>query len=224
MRMIGVTTARVQDYLGALERAVRDLPRDRRHEMMRDISGHIEAALAEDSSPAAVERVLASLGSPDEIAAAAYAELPPRRQNMPTRDVVTVILLLVGGLVLPVVGWIIGLVLLWTSNTWGVREKIIGTVLVPGGLLFPLLMGGLAFVATGGGSTQQCVSVAPAPVGGVLQQTTQQCTGGGGGLTTANILAIALLVISILGPIFSAIWLVVTARRSTAYRAAYQAA
>src|SRR5664279_4022049 len=157
MRMIGVTTARVEDYLGALDRALRDLPRDRRKEMMRDIREHIESGLAGDWSTAAVEKVIAALGSPEDIAAAAYAELPPRKQNMSTRDIVTIILLLVGGLVLPVIGWIIGLVLLWTSNTWGVRDKIIGTVLVPVGMLFPLLMGGLAVFVTGSSSTRQCV-------------------------------------------------------------------
>ena len=225
MRMSGVTNARVEEYLGALGRALRDLPRDRREEMMRDITEHIESALAGDSSAAAVEQVIASLGSPADIAAAAYAELPPPRQNVSTRDTVTIILLLVGGVVLPVIGWIIGLVLLWTSATWRVRDKIIGTVLLPGGMLSPLLLGTLAVFATGSSSARECVGVAAVRAGSAAQQAAQDCTGGGGGdPTIGNIVAIALLVAAILGPIVSAIWLAVTARRSTANREAYRAA
>ena len=49
-------------------------------------------------------------------------------------DVGAIILLLVGGLIVPLVGWLIGVVLLWLSNSWNVRDKVIGTVFVPGGL------------------------------------------------------------------------------------------
>jgi hypothetical protein len=66
-------------------------------------------------------------------------------------DVAAVVLLLVGGLIVPVVGWFVGLVLLWVSNAWNVRDKVIGTVFVPGGLGlagFLILLAG----ATGGSS------------------------------------------------------------------------
>ena len=43
-------------------------------------------------------------------------------------------MLLVGGLIVPLVGWLPGVVLLWRSNAWNVRDKVIGTVFVPGGL------------------------------------------------------------------------------------------
>jgi hypothetical protein len=49
-------------------------------------------------------------------------------------DVGAIVLLLVGGLIVPLVGWVIGVVLLWLSNAWTVRDKVIGTVFVPGGL------------------------------------------------------------------------------------------
>ena len=60
-------------------------------------------------------------------------------------DVAAIVLLLVGGLVVPLVGWLVGVVLLWRSNAWNVRDKVIGTVFVPGGLglagFIPLLAG-----------------------------------------------------------------------------------
>jgi hypothetical protein len=37
-----------------------------------------------------------------------------------------------------VVGWVIGVVLLWLSPTWTAREKLIGTFVVPGGLALPI--------------------------------------------------------------------------------------
>src|SRR5215216_3971379 len=49
-------------------------------------------------------------------------------------DVAAIVLLLIGGLILPLVGWLVGIVLLWGSNAWNVRDKVIGTVFVPGGL------------------------------------------------------------------------------------------
>lgn len=53
-------------------------------------------------------------------------------------EVAALWLLLIGGIVLPVVGWIIGVVLLWASELWTRRDKLIGTFVVPGGLLLPL--------------------------------------------------------------------------------------
>ena len=55
-------------------------------------------------------------------------------------EVGALIMLLVGGLVLPVIGWVIGIVLLWTSNVWNVRDKVIGTIFFPGGLGLPVLL------------------------------------------------------------------------------------
>jgi hypothetical protein len=49
-------------------------------------------------------------------------------------DVAAIVLLLIGGLIVPLVGWLVGVVLLWVSNAWNVRDKVIGTVFVPGGL------------------------------------------------------------------------------------------
>ena len=44
------------------------------------------------------------------------------------------VLLELGGLVIPVVGWAIGVVLVWTSRTWSTAQKWAATLVVPGGL------------------------------------------------------------------------------------------
>lgn len=58
-------------------------------------------------------------------------------------DTLTIGLILIGGVVLPVIGWVIGVVRLWRSNTWELREKLLGTLLIPGGLMAPGLLLGL---------------------------------------------------------------------------------
>lgn len=48
--------------------------------------------------------------------------------------------LLVGGVVLPIAGWIVAAVFLWREPRWSRGQKVLGTVCVPGGLLAPLLL------------------------------------------------------------------------------------
>lgn len=60
--------------------------------------------------------------------------------RIPPRDLLAVVGLVVGSLVLPVAGWLVGLVLLWVSPTWTVPEKLVGTAVWPGGLLLPLAL------------------------------------------------------------------------------------
>jgi hypothetical protein len=49
------------------------------------------------------------------------------------REVATLVLLPIGGIVVPVLGWFVGVALLWTSERWSVRDKLLGTLVVPGG-------------------------------------------------------------------------------------------
>ena len=65
---------------------------------------------------------------------------PPADVRLATRDLLTVVALVVGSLVLPGVGWLIGVALLWSSATWRVSEKLVGTLVWPGGLLVPLAL------------------------------------------------------------------------------------
>jgi hypothetical protein len=71
---------------------------------------------------------------------------PPtgRSARQRTYDIVTVALLMVGGLLLPFAGWLIGAGLLWSGPRWSTRDRLLGTLiwpLGPGGLvlLFALL-------------------------------------------------------------------------------------
>lgn len=212
--MPNLTTPTVRDYLHDLNRALRDLPRARRTEIVRDISAHIDAALADpaEQSQGTTATILDHLGTPAEVADAARAELPPLPARMAGRDIATIVLLLIGGIVIPVLGWLIGAVLLWTSTAWRAKDKLIATLFVPGGLLTPLLLLAVP-VSTGGCLTQ--TAVGPVPVhspsaGGLSGRSTavvHTCTTGSGHGAGATVLTIAVLIITVAGPLFSAWWL-----------------
>ena len=65
----------------------------------------------------------------------------------PERDVWAVILVSVGVLALGV-GWLVGIYLLWTSSTWRIADKLLATVVVPGGVVGGLWLAFRAGVRT----------------------------------------------------------------------------
>jgi hypothetical protein len=123
----------VDAYLKRLERELADLPRGRRRELVGEIADHIAEARAAlpHEGEAEIRTLLDQVGDPADIADEARErfEVRPRRRGV--TEIVTLILLLVGGFVF-VVGWFVGLVLLWVSDAWTTREKLVGTLLVPG--------------------------------------------------------------------------------------------
>lgn len=217
--MSNLTKPSAQGYLEELNRALRDLPRGRRREISRDIRAHIDAALADApaQSPAMLATILDHLGTPAEIAEAARAELPPVEPRIAARDVTAIVLLLVGGIVVPLVGWLVGAVLLWTSPAWRAKDKIIATVLVPGGMLAPVLLGGLAVAYTTTASGPVVCGPVPVPLpsgpppGGA--QVAQNCTTSAGPGVGSTILTVVVLIITVGGPLFSTFWLIRHARR-----------
>jgi uncharacterized membrane protein len=204
----------VDRYLKHLDVELDDLPRARRREIVDDISGHITEARAglQAETEADVRNILEGLGDPAEIATDARERFEVSPHPRPARsepgwvEIGALIMLLVGGLVLPVIGWVIGVVLLWTSNAWNTRDKIIGTIFVPGGLGLPILLGTLALSGGGGG----CVEFGE--VGS--QPTLNTCTGQG--TSTTEVLGIVALVALLLAPIVTTAYLAVRMRRASA--------
>lgn len=143
-----VTDELIDEYIDRLETATRTLPPSRRAELVAEIKEHIKITLSqsEDQGEATVRSVLDRLGAPEDIAREAGAGIPsvsqahgettgPRRAG--AFELVTVILLLIGGIVLPVLGWVVGVVMLWASARWTTRDKMIGTLVFPAGLAVP---------------------------------------------------------------------------------------
>jgi uncharacterized membrane protein len=156
----------VAGYLGRLVQAARQLPPDRRAELIDEIADHIEQARAvSEASGPGLRDLLRRLGEPEAIAAAASesagdsagtfaqpasaitgppAVRGPRRQRR--LDVAAVMLTLGSVLLAPVsfvlalLGWAVGLVMLLLSPRWPRRAKVLGAVT---GTLAMLLFGGL---------------------------------------------------------------------------------
>jgi uncharacterized membrane protein len=139
-------------YLEELDAALSGLPAGERQMILGDITDHITSALAEHPAPitsADVDLVLTELGSPqaivDEGIGAGPATPPVVSQRVSFSSsrgyaLMTVLILALGGVVLPFFGWIVGVVFLWISRAWPIPAKIIGTLILPGGVLFILIM------------------------------------------------------------------------------------
>jgi hypothetical protein len=142
----------VADYLKTLDRELRGVPRGRREELKAEIGEHIAEARAglEPGDEAGVREILERLGDPVDIAAAERPAEAPARAGW--REIVALILLPIGGIIVPIIGWVVGAVLLWVSDAWSTRDKLIGTLLFPGGLLIPAALALMAEESSGCGS------------------------------------------------------------------------
>jgi uncharacterized membrane protein len=201
----------VERYLKHLEVELDDLPPDRRREIVDAIAGHIAEARAglEHESEADVRNILEGLGDPADIAADARErfDVQPATSTAPYKpgwmEVGALVLLLVGGLIVPLVGWMVGVVLLWVSNAWNVRDKIIGTLFVPGGLGFAIFLYFASSNLTAGRSCQ------------IDAETGREfnCTETA---SSTDVLAIVLLVALLVVPIITTAYLTYRLRRHPA--------
>jgi hypothetical protein len=114
-------------------------------------------------------------------------------------------LLLVGGVIVPFAGWLVGVVLLWVSEVWTSREKLIGTLVVPGGLLPASLW------VVAGGFSGECSSAIDPRTHEVVSET---CTGGAS--TGAQIFWIAAFAVLVAAPLATTVFLARRLRRDGA--------
>lgn len=196
----------VRDYVDALRREARDLPARRRDELAGEIEQHLADALQADAGEAAVRTELERLGDPADIVAEERGRSPANRTRAGALEYLAILLLLIGGVVVPVFGWLIGAVLLWLSRIWSVRDKLVGTLLLPGGLFGAVA---IFFVS---GSTETCVS-AVVPVGAEpAEPPVVTCTGGAS--TAERTAWIAVFVVLVLVPILTSVYLGRALRRA----------
>jgi hypothetical protein len=184
------------DYLHRLKRAGRRLPRGRLKELTAEIEGHLAEATSPEASEAEVLTALDRLGEPEAIVDAEQPRTLAAEDPRGTQEWAAIFLLLFGGFFVGI-GWLIGLVLLWSSRAWTARDKWIGTLVLPGGLTATIFLA----LILGSSSGQSCYGV---PGG------SPQCTGRTGGGTA--ILPIVFLAMLVLAPIGTAIYLARRAR------------
>jgi len=162
MRSGGQRPPEAESYLRRLRRALRSAPASERQEIVDNVTAHIDAALDSTTCPEAdIGRVLEELGTVDDIVAAAT---PNKKPSSAERDVLALVILELGGVVVPFVGWVIGVVLVWSSRTWSSAEKWVATLIVPGGCLASVV----AWMFLPG--SEACMIGAHAPNGSPLQE------------------------------------------------------
>jgi uncharacterized membrane protein len=194
----------INGYLARLEAEAADLLQTERRELIDGVREHLAEARAAmpDETDADLLNLLDRLGDPAELAAEERERL-----NLPTSEPARVGLLEIGALVLTPLVWPIGVIMLWTSSAWNARDKLIGTLVPPGGLFtsWTIFFIGLEAPAQG------CSS---GTVNGHHLATT--CSGGVNGIE-AVLLGI-LLVLILLSPIITGIYLGLRLQRRTRAR------
>ncbi len=168
----------VRDYLTRLEATAHRLPVDRRVELLAEVREHIELALKQAGSrdEATIRTILDRLGSPETIVAAeeggdygnvanstAPATPPPTQpgSRWGLLETIAVLLVTVGAVLLPILGPLVGIVLIIVSNraTW--RTKFI--VSTTGIALTCLILLVILPVRTGGPPPAPAIP-APTPI------------------------------------------------------------
>ncbi len=161
----------MDQYLQRLETELADVPADRREEIVSEIRSHIaeETAGGGLDTEADLYNLLERLGDPAEIAAAARpatAGAQPTRARYGQAGAIEMLAMILTPFI-----WPVGVILYWTSSRWRTRDKVIATLIPPGGYL------GLLF-------TVPFILFAAYPLGGCGTVTdaegntiSQQCTG-----------------------------------------------
>jgi uncharacterized membrane protein len=194
----------VAGYLSRLEAALAPVPDARRLELLDEVREHIAEARAElsDETDADLMNILDRLGDPADVAAAEIgrAEMPvPAPPKSRALEIAAIVLLLLF--------WPVGVVLLWMSDAWTKRDKLIGTLVPPGGYLGILILGPVLALGT---FAPLCQTVSD-ETGRVISSTCPS----GAAQTGINIGLVLLLVFYLGGPILSAVYLAMRLRRTS---------
>lgn len=194
-------------YLERLRQAGCELPPDRLRDLMGEIEAHLSEAIGPGASDDDALEVLERLGPPGDIVDAEQPRVTTPVERRGWREWAAVILLPLGGLVVGV-GWLIGLILLWSSRLWTTRDKLIGTLIVPGGIATAVWV---VLATTGVGATARKCRVLATEVnpstGAVVRPGAMHCTTVSGPSLVPTVWQIVLIAFFVVGPIVSAVYL-----------------
>jgi hypothetical protein len=192
----------VSEYLARLGSELAGVPKSRREEILDEITNHIaeERGQIHNESDADLHNLLRRLGDPAEVAAAARNEPAETIRTGEYRRVGAIEVL---ALILTPFIWPAGIILLWTSPAWNRRDKLIGTLLPPGGYL-PLLL--LPVFMLGDGFTSSCGESVDSQ-GHVLSSCTGFTTLPAWQQDLAQAASVAIMLVLVVLPILTAIYL-----------------
>jgi hypothetical protein len=155
----------IDGYLARLRAAAADLPSGARAELIDDMRAHIGEARSREpeETDASVLNIVDRLGEPAAVVADARERLGIRPAQ-PYRPGV----LEVAAVILVPFLWPIGVILLWMSPAWHWRDKLIGTLVPPGGYL------GLSYILVAAVTPGRSCGTIRDQVGHLIQSS---CTG-----------------------------------------------
>ena len=191
----------IDGYLARLDAAASDLPKAAHQELLDDVRAHITEARTRETeeTDAVILNILDRLGGPAAVVAEARERLGLRSMQ-PYRPGV----LEVFAVILVPFFWPVGVILLWMSPAWKIRDKVIGTLGPPGGYLGILIIGAAFAVSVSGGSC----GAATDSTGSVVQQNT--CYPGSPGWQV--VLSVLVTVIAYALPLITAGYLAIRLR------------
>ena len=122
----------VRRYLARLDAALRGVDASRREQIRAEVHRRIEQGRTglDRDDVASVRALLSRVGDPAAIAARAGAPPPGSRRWDAWAP-----WLIIFGPVASGLGWIAGVLILWTSPTWSRRDQLIATFVPPAGLV-----------------------------------------------------------------------------------------
>ena len=129
---VGEADMLVRRYLAQLDAALQGIEASRKQEILAAVHEHIEDERTglDPGDTAGVRTLLGRVGDPAAIAAEAGAPAPGSRRWDAWAP-----WLIIFGPVASGLGWVAGVLILWTSPTWGRRDKLIATFVPLAGLL-----------------------------------------------------------------------------------------
>jgi hypothetical protein len=195
----------IDGYLARLRVAATDLPSSVRDELIEDMRAHIAEARAREpeETDATILNILDRLGEPAVVVAEARERLGLRTPGPSRQGIVEI-----AAVVLLPFFWVIGVILLWWSSAWRVRDKVIGTICSVGGYPFVLVVGiNIGHQMLGPMSRARACSSTTDAAGNV-----QTLCGPTIGDVIINGLLVALLVGIYLLPVLTSVYLVIRLR------------
>jgi len=122
----------VRRYLAQLDAALQGVDASRREEIRAEVHRNIEQRRTglDRDDVATLRALLSRVGDPAAIAAKAGAPAPGSRRWDAWAP-----WLIIFGPVASGLGWVAGVLILWTSPTWSRRDKLIATFVPPAGLV-----------------------------------------------------------------------------------------
>jgi hypothetical protein len=150
----------IEEYLGDLRDALRTVNPSSSKEFVAEIEQHIAEGRTslEPGDEVGLRNLLERIGSPTALANELEETEPAR--TVSAMDRATPWLIIFGGFAFGF-GWLVGLYGLWSSKTWRIWDKLLGTFIWPGGLLGTFYLFGASLSSTACSGFQGAGQTAP---------------------------------------------------------------